>query len=170
MSDRNLLLPDSAFSGVMSNIARGVAAVSTRARWPGATQFLDEESTELTVDGLGGDPAWETILTLELDPGRWLIMGATTIERGTVGGSPQWRSGLRASYSIPLIGAVTVEALAADRAVDTDIRLAPLNLHIPILATVEWTVTADVYHRNGNGPNDRGTANALGTSLIAYPL
>lgn len=162
MSAREMLLNGRALSATLAGVSSGLSAASTRARWPGATQFAEDSSTAITVTNLTGAPTWNSILSLTLDPGRWLLIGATTVERQNIASGNQWRSGFRV-----LTGGVSAEALAADMTSGSVWRRAPLNAHMPVFSAVEFTVDVDAYHRNGPAT---GNANAVGTSLIAYPL
>lgn len=74
MSERETILENRALAGVMASYSKTLEALEKRSRWPGATQFAPETTKVLTVQ-LWTTVTWETVTSLTLDPGRWLLIG-----------------------------------------------------------------------------------------------
>jgi hypothetical protein len=80
MSSRDVVARDRALGAVLSRWRRDSTRVSLRTRWPGATKFVSSAGPVVptTVIPLGV-PSWETLLSLSLDPGSWVVVGGARI-------------------------------------------------------------------------------------------
>lgn len=88
MSARDLILPDSALAGTLSRQRRDVAGLERRTTWRSTIQeefaYYDELGFAPIGDPSSG-PGWEAAsatlaATLELDPGRWTLVGSAVHE------------------------------------------------------------------------------------------
>lgn len=68
--------PNRSMATLMRNILDRLSRIEQRIRWPGATQI----DAPLSAPELAGDGSWETIASLTLDPGVWLILAGATFE------------------------------------------------------------------------------------------
>jgi hypothetical protein len=82
MSARDLLIPNSAFGGVLERTARRLRELERRANWPGAVQSAytiveaDFGMTIQDIDAVGFPRSgMKPVVTLTLDPGRWILQG-----------------------------------------------------------------------------------------------
>ena len=73
MSYRYVLQPERASGQVLESLTRRLDALERRTRGSGATLFEELTSTVYLVDD-----AWTDTLSIELDPGRWMLYGAAT--------------------------------------------------------------------------------------------
>jgi len=82
MSDRRLVLPRSALADVSSEINTSLREINRRIRWSGAA--IDAATLAPQQLSMGNSmspvPVWSQIASITLDPGRWVVLGNTSIQ------------------------------------------------------------------------------------------
>ena len=163
MSERELLLRESALAGLLSRFSKTLTQAEKRSRWPGATQFAQTPSKVLTVR-LAPTVIWETVTPLTLDPGRWLLIGQGSFIMGDI-------SGAQVITEVRLAGqddASSREAIAYNSLVS----VRPFfQIQCTFNSLTQFTVTLEAAQSSTNSfvPGAR-YGEVVGGTVIAYPL
>lgn len=161
MSARDLLLSGSALRAVLNSALANTRRLESRTRWPGATQFVQGNTFELTVDEYP-DVTWETVLTLDLDPGKWLLIGQAVLQ-------PSDFSGYQVLSQLRLDGDLEASAFEAYPFSDTVLLNSNFQIHKPIVLTSGRAVTLDAAHSSSD-TLFTPSCDVLQPTIIAYPL
>lgn len=168
MSARQVPLRESALAGALGALEVRGDQISRRARWPGASQLVsDRDSTSLPTALSSGAsapaPTWGTLLSMDLDPGCWLVVGAAVIVMTDE--SPAFRRcGIRVagqteavrSYRVDSTGPVMTVGLQTHAIVDGD-------------GGQVWLESFQQSYNTSAAAGGR-TSLTFKRSLIAYPL
>lgn len=85
MSSRDLILPDRALEGMITELLNATRREMRRLRWPGATRAVIQPPGRIPI----ADRAITTLLNGTLEPGRWLLLGGLyTADTGPTGPHP----------------------------------------------------------------------------------
>lgn len=80
MSYRDIQPPGRALPGLLQRTTRELTAARTRARRPGAHHAATQAGpVALTTVSTTSTAIWTPVASLDLDPGRWLIIGLMTL-------------------------------------------------------------------------------------------
>jgi len=163
MSERDLLLRESALSALISSFSKTLAQAEKRSRWPGTTQSAENPSKILAVQ-LWPTVIWEVVTALTLDPGRWLLVGQGSFQVGDVSGS-QVITQMRLAESD--------DASSREAFVYSDqVSIRPFyQIQCTVQSATEFTVTLEAAQSSTNTvlPGFR-SGEVLGGAMIAYPL
>jgi hypothetical protein len=169
MSARDLLLNQRALAATLARYERDKKNLHNRARWTSATRYTGADSTlQVTTtqwDGtqLSGSPSWETLLTLELSTGVWLVLGRVNL-------TPTSGSGYIVSGGIKVAdGTETWETAAYNDQFTLDFNL---TTHTVVRQTGVGSVTLEICSQNELWTTLPAWCDSTVTtrSLMAYPL
>lgn len=82
MSDRSAISPGRAFVDLNEALRSSLRALNSRIRWSGASIDAAEfDPQQLTITSAASpSPTWNSIASITLPPGRWLVLGNTSIQ------------------------------------------------------------------------------------------
>lgn len=168
MNDRNMLEPDRAFAQTLGGLTRRLDALDRRGTWPGAVHAsITGPTVPQPSQDIAAPPAYPIpfqILTLSLDPGRWVLFASTSVilapdsptdyrQLGEVGARLAWQGAQRFT-----------EATANGPG-----REANLWLALEAKSKTPITATLGIYAGYVPGVDPPGTFWAFAGTLIAFP-
>jgi hypothetical protein len=142
MSARDTVLPDRALLTLLNGFNRRLIAAERRLRFPGVVRYVGLDGPT----GLTGSLAANNLITLTLEPGRWLLFGGNFI-RGDTTPSDLWDFRLymvSTSMPYPSVAAAWQGGFILDQA-------RPLSLIHTVTLTASETITLQARVQSFNG-------------------
>lgn len=166
MSDRNsLLLPERAFGQLTQELNASLRRISRRIKWSSSTadDFTDGDQ-ELTVRDWDDAVVYETIASINLDPGRWVIMAQLSLRpQGTFSDGPM-RSEARVINGVTVLGNSTLDAIVLG---STDVpAIFPIAFTSVVVLAESALIELEMWYANQLQEAD---AFAVATRLTAIP-
>lgn len=165
MSSREAIAQGRAMTVTLASFKRRSVELTRRARWPGATQSVVSPVTiQIPFDTVGGAPVWNTVLSLSLNPGNWMVVGSATVTRPSGISAPVSRNGMR------IAGTTTVrDGKSQDGLSTTSGSL--FQAHAPLALPIGGGVaTLEVFSQMNAGGVGGYQSSITDASLIAYPV
>lgn len=164
MSNRDLMSPTRALQQAISSLNRQLEQIAKRIRWSSSTATDSDDSAQtVTVDDSNFLPPYTltTLASFTLDPGRWVILGSTSILiDGTNGDS--WRSSLLISQDATTLDQARQQGFS-NNAIEVQ---SPLAVSATVTLSAATTIDLDCYVAT---PDNEGTADAYRSRMTAVP-
>lgn len=143
--------------------------LSRRTRWSGASRLASDRDaadlpTQLSSGASAPAPTWAALLSMDLDPGRWLVVGAAVIV--STDAAPAFRRcGIRVAGQTETMRSYRVDSTGLTMTVG-------LQTHAVVEVVEAGPVWLESFQQSYNTAAAASTRTSLtfDRSLIAYPL
>lgn len=154
------------FASLAALLSTRVRKANRRIQWAGSSQDDSTETQALTWV-IGSTSTWDTVASLTLDPGRWLLMAGTTVDHFMTA-TDRFSIKSRMLFNGVPSTIIAAESQAGPFGFSGYDRCDPHTLNGTSSFAVETTVAWQVSYRVivGGGP---GHADALHSYLTAVP-